>query len=558
LVLAVAFLLVLSVPARTSAAQTQSLPIGLGFSQDTVAPASSGIPVYAAGDQLWFRTYTTGVVNVTVYQPLSGGLAAGTGFSDIQGNTSVLILTFASTDPAGIWTLQASTSGAQASVQFYLVDDGAPASLSGSDLSAAGQLALTYAFTSEHVYDLAACAVGTQPPSAADFAVPPGVGGGSISVALDRDQLTVTPLGGGAGLFRFWLALSQDYSYQSSLGLTVYSKDMQVAETSPVEYSPDVNGSYTTTLQTELPVRPGEFTLSANFQGSGGVTTLDTTVLVTGTGSWVWMQGCSYSANSLSDSVTVTSSLQTPTSEWPVNVYLVYDELGATLFSVVPASVQPAAVVLGAAGFASPLTDDQVKVQGSQSYAVGNGTIYLIAANYPTQFTVSTPQTAPQQIEVSRPYSVTRVNVSAISLVVQTRSGGAPVSGALVTLEDSNGTVSVQSSVEGEAQFYVPPGEYSVVGSYEGQNSTLQIAGSQTSSAGQTVQVALQFSGASGTSSTFLLTVALIVAVAFNAIVWAAVYLRSVRKVGAKSNSTLRGSQASALAPQGAFGANHG
>jgi len=542
-VLVVATLLALSVDARTSSAQTPSLPIGLGFSQDTVAPVSSSIPVYAAGDQLWFRTYTTGVVNVTVYQPLSRGIAAGTGFSDIQGNTSVLLFTLASTDPSGIWTLQASTSAAQASVQFSFVDDGSPASLSGSDLSAGGQLALTYAFTSGQVYDLAACAVGSQPPAAADFNVPPGAGGGRISVALDRDQLTVTPLGGGAGLFRFWMTLSQDYSYQSNVGLAVYTKEMQVAETSPVEYSPDVNGSYTTALQTELPVRPGEFTLGANFQGSGGLTTIDTTVLVTGTGPWIWMQGCSNAANPLSDSVSVTSSLQTPTSEWPLDVYLVYDELGATLFSVVPVTVQPAAVVLEAGGFGSPLTDDQVNVQGSQSYAVGNGTIYLVGENYPIQFTVSTPQTPPQLVEVSRPYSVTQVNVSAVSLVVQTSSGGAPVSGALVTLKDFNGTVSARSSVDGDAQFYVPPGEYSVLGTYDGRNATLQLAGSETSSAGQTVLVPMQFSAAGGTSSAYLLTVALLVAIAFNAIVWTAVYLRRVRNASPRSRLVRRPSQ---------------
>ncbi len=547
--LIVGLLLVLAIPARTSAAAPSSLPIGLGFSQDTVAPVSAGIPIYAAGDQLWFRTYTTGVVNVTVYQPLSEGIAAGTGFSEIQGNTSVLLFTFSSADPAGVWTLQASSSGAEASVEFDLVDEGAPASLSGFNLSAGGQLALTYTVDSQTVYDLAACAVGSQPPATANFTVPASLGGGRISIALDRDQVTVAPLGGGAGLFGFWMTLSQDYTYQSGVNLISYSKEMQVAETSPVEYSPDVNGSYSTTLLTELPIRAGEFTLSANFQGKSGLTTVDTTVLVTGTGSWVWMQGCSSGANTLSDSVTVTSSLHAPASEWPINVYLVYDQFGVGLFSVVPVTVQPAAVELAAAGFGSLLTDDQVEVQSGQSFAVGNGTIYLVGPNYPMQVSFGTPQTAPQLVEVSHPYSVTQVNVSAVRLVIMTSAGGTPVSGARVTLEDSEGTVSTEISADGEAQFYVPPGEYSVLGAYQGQNSTLEIAGSQTLTAGQTAQVALQFPGTGGASQTYLLTVALLVAIAFNALVWAMVYLRRTRRAAPMSKTIHRPSEPAEKVP---------
>ncbi|MGA2665526.1 MAG: hypothetical protein ABSF83_11325, partial [Nitrososphaerales archaeon] len=384
--------LALAQPAGAGAAPQSPpvLPIGLGFSEGSVVPLASGVPVYAAGDQLWFRTYAPGPVNVTVFQPLAGGVGTGTAIDGVPGNASVSLLSFSDTDPAGVWTLDASAAGELASVQFHLLDDGAPAPLSGYAVGTGGVLGLTYSTPSQSAYDLSACTAGAQPEGDAGFSIPASLGGGTLSVALDGDQVSVAPSqGSSSASFRFWVSLSQDYSYALAGGSAVESRSMVVAETAPVGLSPGQNGSFSTSLQEEMPVRAGEFTLGANFQGAQGVTVVDDPVLVTGTGSWVWLQGCSGGAGGLSESVSVTAPLGASASSWPRYVYLLYEELGVGLFTVEPVSVQPAAVQLTAGGWGgAPLTDGQVEVGGAESYAIGNGTAYLVADHYPLQVSV--------------------------------------------------------------------------------------------------------------------------------------------------------------------------
>jgi len=534
-----------------------ALPIGLGFSEGSVVPLASGIPVYAAGDQLWFKAYAPGPVNVTVFRPLTGGVGTGMAIDGIGGNTSVSLLSFAETDPAGVWTLDASAAGESASVQFHLLDDGAPAPLSGYAVGAGGVLGLTYSTPSQSAYGLSACTGGTLPQGSAGFSIPTSLGGGALSVGLDGDQVAVTTSqGSSSAAFRFWVSLSQDYSYVLAGGSTVETRTMVVAETAPVGLTPGQNGSFSTSLQEEMPMRAGEFTLGANFQGAQGVTVVDDRVLVTGTGSWVWLRGCAGGAGGLAESVTVTSPLSAASaSSWPRYAYLLYDELGVGLFTVEPVSVQPAAVQLVAAGWGgAALTDGQVEVGGAESYAVGNGTVYLVADHYPLRVSVGAIQGAQQEVQVEQPFSVTRVNVSADQVVVRTVSGGAPVSGGVVTLGDANGTVAVgTSSGGGEAVFYVPPGEFSVAGVYQGRAAASSFSTGGGTAGGRSVQLTLQFGGGGGggageTTLEYLLLLALAAGVAMNAWVWSRAYRRK------ETSATAGAPPPSSQAKEGALG----
>jgi hypothetical protein len=526
--LAVALLvtLVLIQPVHGQAAHGgPPLPIGLGFNQSSVAPVSAGVPVYTVGDQLWFRSYTAGTVNVTVSPPESGSDQSSIVSSNILGNASEYLFTFSNTDAAGAWTLMASTSTQEATIQFYLVSGGAPAVLSGYDVGAGGLLSMNYTLASTSAYDVSACTAGSQSTATVYVPVPAALGGGTLLLTLDGTSVSVVPQGS-MSPFTFWLGLSQNYAYQLNNSLTaVVSKSTQVAQTEPVQVLGGVSGSFSTALHDELPMRTGEFTLSANFEGSQGLSVHDTSVLVTGTGAWVWLQGCSEAANPLSTSVTVTASLQTAPSLWPRYVYMIYQQFGVELFSVAPVQVQPAAVEMVASQWGQPLTDSQIEVSGASQYAAGNGTVYLIGPQYPLQISVETPQTAPQLVEVMQPYSDTQVQVQGAQVVVNTLSDGTALSGVEVTLEDSNGTVATEASADGVAVFYVPPGNFTVLATFGGAVESSGLAMHGGTAAGQSLQVTLQFGGGDSTL-TYLLLVALGIGILISGIAWATVYRR--------------------------------
>jgi hypothetical protein len=504
------------------------LSIGLGFSQATVEPVSSRMPVYTVGDQLWFRTYTAEPVNVTLTPAAAGTAESPLLFRDVPGNSSESLFTFSNADAEGSWTLTASTASQGIQVEFYFVNGGAPVTLSGYDLKQDGTLALNYTLDSSSAYDLSACTTGTQSVSTVYAPVPAALGGGTLLLALDGSSVSVIPEGTSSS-FTLSLSLSQEYAYEVNSSIAVSSTNEEVVSTEPVPVAAGLSGSFSTALVDELPMRTGEFTLSASFESTQGTSVYDTPVLVTGTGSWVWLQDCSGAGNTLSDSVTVSSSLQEGPSFWPRDVYLLYQEYGVGLFSVAPVTAQPAVVDVLASQWGTSLTDSEIEVSGAPQYAVGNGTIYLAATQYPLQLTVTVPQSAPQQVSVTQAYSVSEVQIPANQVVVKTLSGGAPASGVVVVVQDANHTVAMESSVDGEAVFYIPPGDYTVVGTFGGTNVSSDLSMKTPTGGGQSVQVTLQFAEGDMTLS-YLLLSALAAGIVLTGAVWVTVYRRLHQK----------------------------
>ncbi len=536
--LAVLVLVAFIQPAHGQAGGSPPPAIGLGFSSGTVGPLASGVPVYTVGDQLWFESYDA-PVNVTLTPPsLGGGTPQPFLVLDIAANASQSLLTFSNTDPSGLWSLTASTPGEATSVQFYLLDGGAPVQLSGYGLSSDGELSMNYTLESPSAYGVSACSAGNQSTATAYVPIPGRAGGGNLLLTLNGTSVSVVPQGS-SGQFTFWMGLSQDYAYELD-NATVVQRNMQAAQTEPVQVSGGLTGAFSTALLDSIPLRAGEFSLASHFESAQGVLTEETDVLVTGTGSWVWLQGCSTPQNPLSESVVLSASLQNGPSVWPRYVYMMYQELGVGLFSAAPVPLQPATVQVMSAGWNRPLTDSQVEVMGASQYSVGNGTVYLVGETFPFQVAVSTPQTSPQQVRVERPYSVTQVQVQADQLVVTTLSGGTRVSGVPVTLADSQGTVATENSSSGEAVFYVPPGDYTVTGAYAGAAQSSGVSsGGQT--AGQSEQVTLQFAAPASGTVTLALLALLGLGVVLSGAVWGAVYRMRHRAAPAHGGSKKEG-----------------
>lgn len=530
-ILLAAIMLIQPVHGQPAGAGGTGLPIGLGFSQNTVSPVGAGVPVYTVGDQLWFRAYETGDVNVTLTQPVSGTGGSVSFTGTIPGNTSDSLFTFSNTDPSGAWQLTASNSSQSATVQFYLVSGGAPALLSGYTVGENGRLAMNYTLDSTTAYDVGACSAGNQSASTVYVPVPAALGGGTLLLTLNGTAVSVIPQGG-SGSFTFWIGLSQDYAYQLNGSVTVVSKSMEVARTEALQVTGSLTSAFSTALLDELPMRTGQYTLSTNFETAQGVSASDNSVLLTGTGPWVWLRGCSAAADTLSSTVTVSASLQAGPSTWPRYVYVLYQQLGVGLFTIAPVNVQFAAVQVVAAPWGEPLTDSQVVVSGASQYAFSNGTIYIVGAQYPfgnqfpVQIRIATPQTPGQSLDLKLPYTVTQAQIPADKVVVRTTSDGSAVSGVVVSIGDSVGTLAVETSANGEAVFYLPPGNFTVQGSYGGVIESTELVMHEAAAAGQSLQVTLQFGSGTGGVVDNLLVALLGVGIVLSGIVWTMAYRR--------------------------------
>jgi hypothetical protein len=523
LMIAVLAIILLAQPARGQTTNFPEHQIGLGFNQSTITNVGTETPVYTFGDQLWFESYDPGPANVTVTAP--GASSSPLHFVDVEGGAPNLLFTFADTDNTGLWTLNATSAGSTTTTRFYLVGGGAPVSLAGYRVDGDGVLSMNYTVDSSGAYDVSACTAGAQSTATVYVPVPSSIGTGSLLLTLNGSSVSVLPQQR-TSPYTFWVELSRGYSYQLNDSGAIISSAMEAALTQPVEVQEGVTGSYSSALEQVLPLSPGEYSLTSDFQGSQGLSVQETEVLVTGTGQWVWLQGCSSASDPASPTVTVSASLQSGSPAWPRYLYAFYDEMGVGLFSIASVAVQPASVELEASGWDEPLTDSQVSVSGTAQYAYGNDTVYLASSQYPVNFSVSVQDGGSQRVQVPQGYSAQQAPFPANQIVVKTEIDGAALSGAFVTLDDSYGTVATATSIAGEVVFYVPPGNYSVLAAYGNSSAADQVVMHQGEQ-DQSFDAVLQLSqpANSGTANDLLLAAAGI-GVVISAIVWAMVFQR--------------------------------
>lgn len=516
--------------------------LGLGFSPSSVSSVSEGVPVFTVGDEVWFEYYGSGKANVTILSPATAAgsvtkLPFGNGSSftvsggptlfplqDVPGDTPLMLYTFSPTDSAGTFTLVAESQNGYATQAFEMVKAGGQLQLEGYDVTRTGELVMNYTLGTSGVYGAAGCLVGSNPPSAVTVPVPASMGEGELLVTLNDSNVEVGTQELTSGNFSLSLTLSQSYGYTLNQSSAIVSRDAQVAQAPPATVSA-TGGSLVEALELERPLRTGEMALGFGFQSSHGSSFYDTDALVTGTGGWIWMQGCSPSTGGSSEELSLSSELTAPPSDWPRYAYVAYEEEGVPAYSVAPVTVEPSAIELLAPDGAL-LTDSQVYGSSqAEVYSSGAGWLYIVSGQYPVDVALRISQSPTMSVTVSDPYSVLQAQVPAGQVTVDTFVNGGPAAGVDVELTDTNGTVaSSTTSMVGSAVFQVPPGNYTVSAVIGGANesSHVYLAGS-----GQSVQVNLGFSITSQLLPYLLLATAAGGAVA-SAFVWGRV--RTMRR----------------------------
>ena len=452
-----------------------SSPFGMGFSVGSVSPIADGIPVYTIGDQLWVESYSGGPVTVDVAN------AAGTivASSLLESMSPMLLYNFSTTDRGGNWELLASFAEPGFSVaslvtQFPLVgNEFVLPGFTGYTLAGEGQLEMNFTMGYSDSYDIGACIVGSDIPVEASVPIPGLLGSGQLEFTRVGSQVTVGLSGDVTTPFTFWIELHSDYSFIVSGNSTLVSRDFEVASSNSVDVAAGFTGA-TATLSDQMAERTGRFSMWVFFESSQGLSVYETTLLLPGNGSWIPLDGCSAAASNLAPAFTLSVSLEQNASAWPREIYTMYELNGVEMFSETQIPVTPAEISVRAAGWGKALTDSVLTLlpeSGVDEVAVGDGTFFLTAAEYPLNVSVSQLAGEPETFTISQPFSTNELNISSGKVFVQTMANGKPVSGVGITLSESGQSVADAPSTDGEATFYVPVGNYTITGTYD--NSTV-------------------------------------------------------------------------------------
>jgi len=198
------------------------------------------------------------------------------------------------------------------------------------------------------------------------------------------------------------------------------------------------------------------------------------------------------------------------------------------MFSVETIPYAPAAINVLASPWNEVFTNASMVVFASggapvQSWSVVGNTIYFASLLYPIGVWFSLSGTA-VTCTISQPFSVNNVTVESAKIVVATEAGGKPVSSASVTLSENGSSIADASSVDGEATFYVLPGNYTITGSYEGSMSNGTVNARDGVQSDITVDFAARGQQAMNQLFSYLLVFTALVGAAISVVVWVRAY----------------------------------
>ena len=513
-------------PAYGQVATPSTPQLGMGFSAGTVLPVAQGIPIYTIGDQLWVMSYSQTPITVVLSAPGNVIIAR----KSLQPMTSSLFYSFSSEDVRGLWNLTVSAvstfqSGVK-SVRFLFIKGSViPANMTSYSLGTNGALAMDFTINANDSYDISSCLFGPSLQGAVSVPVPTSLGSGQLLLKRNGSQVLLTPEAQIANPFTFWIELYHDYSYTVNGVSSLVSKSIEVAESTAVPVTTNESNSTNVTLQNDLHLRTGRFTLREFFESASGLSVHQNQVLIPDNSTWLSLDGCTSTSTSLGSSFSLSTSLQQPASDWPRGLYVMYKEEGVETFSETPLEIMPAVVKVSAFPWGENLTDSQIAVVPGPAidrFVLDNATIYLMAKEYPAQLSVAFSGGEEQSLQIDQPFSINDLNVNSSKLDVGTLLNGKALSGAAVSLRSGNATVARASARNGATTFYLPQGNYTVEAMFG--NSTQ--VDSVVAQAGRESNVTFDFVATTNAPSSYLLIGTGIVGIAASLWVWIRVYRR--------------------------------
>jgi hypothetical protein len=508
-------------------------PVGLGFSAGTVVPVTQGVPVYTLGDQLWAISYQ-GPTIVDLLNA-SGKSVMSLPLLPMQ---PALLRTFGNTDLGGAWALNFSGSNISGPPWFLVrVELVNPTvvlpRLTADRLAPTGVLSMDFRVDLGDAYDASSCLVGQRSLGTVQIPIPGNLGSGQLLLTRDGNTTTVQPNGSIDSTFTFWFELHADRSYSQGLN-TLVTRDTEEAASVPLPFSPGPSNESSAGLVPSMAVRLGRATIRAFFEGPSGLSVYQTSVLIPDARTWEWLPGCTTSVDQVSSNFTASASLTLPPGAWPKEMYFMYKESGAEAYSKVPLAVFPSVIDLVASPWKVPFTDSGLSITPMTSNvtaAVGNSTVFLISNNYPLQVGLQMPGSpGAQDLSVAQPFTENTFSLQAGKVTVDSLLDGRAVSDSSVSLRLGNQTI---ASGKGSPTFYVPEGNYAVVGTYGATTRDGNVAavdGNQTT-------ITLEF-GTPGSQVDYWLGVSAVIGAIASVTLWVSL-IRNLRRQRVSEGTSL-------------------
>jgi hypothetical protein len=514
------------------------LPIEIGYGPNSLLPMSMGIPIFSGTDQIWVLSNYNSTVTIGLE------CQSGTSYSYVSSlpfipNTISMLYSFANVSQVFpgycqsiqnlLLTVQEQNSSLSIPITYIQYPSINGPSISNLSTTFSGsQLVVNLSYVKISDYNDQLCVFGQNIPHTVSINVPAGFGIGTVQIApnLNTTGVEVNTSSIILPSTVFWFELYTTYSYteQNSTGLVSYQ--VEAAKSTPTALS----GTPQTFVQLSnyVSIRPGRYVLRAFFDNATSLSVFQTNILVVGPNlPWVWLAGCYPATQNTLTSYTIPTNIVEPPSSRPQVALLMYDYKGVEALEVYPLNLSIAEIGFTTSPFNVPLEGIGVSITNNSQIVSSefyNNTWFIQSDQYPVRigfnFTFGNKVFGSASTLVSA-NSLSSINVPLSAIVAKVENNGALVSGANVSLVRGGSLMfSATTDKGGRAVFYVPSGNYDLVGSYFGATSTQSIA----TNVNQTSNALFQFAVSTQpqTPSDYLnaLIVVGVVGVVGNLIVW--------------------------------------
>lgn len=519
--LVVLLFLLLALPVSHSQASSSAQPrLGLGYGPSSIEPASVGIPIYAAGDQLWVQSYETSD-SLTI--SLNSPMGTVTGPTTLEPGGLFNLYTFSPQDPTGQWTVAIFDFNTEAVSSANIIFDKAPPELAPTPAgtnTTGNSVNLLYTLPSTSAYGIQGCTMGTSTGPSSSFRLPASPGG-TIQFSLNGTTASISTQSITEPLTA-WFDLYTTRTYLN--GTALLSEDTLAAQTNVLQIGGQSN-TVVAKMTTELNLRVGRYDLRSYVRTSSGLIPFDTPYLRTNATGWVSLNQCTELTDVNSNSFVMASDLDNSNSTWPRLLYTLYTSGGIDGFTVTKINAAEARIDLVTAINFHRLAGEGAVVTGSglQVWDTFNGSIYLLGDRFPLSLSVNVTfdgvTSESFNISVSQPYSSVQLPIPTGGIAIHTSSSGAPLANVTVdiSLPGSN-PAQFKTNNQGNLAITLPPGAYDVTSSYAGYSvsQTIQVI------SGEVTDVTLELRPPAYPVVLIILGTVLVAGVGLNFLVWRA------------------------------------
>jgi hypothetical protein len=469
---------------------TEESPLELGYGPDSLSSISYEIPIYTINDQMWIGSN----YNLTIQAQLLGSQGQTLASQEIGAGTILRLYSFTSSFLSPNLTLDISSSSScsqncfsfSTTIEFVNTSSTYISGLDSQYSINAATLSSSYSIQPSNgnlMPNLEECLTNSSSASQAEIQIPSSLGTGSLGIIGDPSSASAQLLFGNASvsntfLFSFALYTNYTYALAQSSGIGYRTSEVQVAAFPSIVIGPSNGSSAPQRFPlTELAAfRSGRYLIRAIFQNGGGVTVLDTPVVLgSGTGSsWFWLGACQELSTGSGYSVSSQSDLSGSPGDWPRYLYLMYQIYpGIDSFANFSLNLPISRVKFSVAGSGDELPSD-IKLSTVTSTNIqeldleSSGNVYMISSHYPSaiRFSLSFAgkSFATQTVNISSAYShqSETVELGQLSATAEQNGKGIPGATIIIYSDSLNTSLNTATDTSGNVVVSAPPGNYTI------------------------------------------------------------------------------------------------